>query len=98
MKLAVLTCGTLPIPAVQGGAVENLIDFYLEYNNRENLHVHGSVHPRADQAPGMPGQRSTLTSTLTSITMSSSMSPVSKQGYQGRYTAICTITNTTTIS
>lgn len=28
----------LPIPAVQGGAVENLIDFYLEYNNKEELH------------------------------------------------------------
>ena len=38
MKLAVLTCGMLPIPAVQGGAVENLIDFYLEYNNKKRLH------------------------------------------------------------
>lgn len=38
MKLAVLTCGMLPIPAVQGGAVENLIDFYLEYNNHKKLH------------------------------------------------------------
>ena len=38
MKLAVLTCGILPVPAVQGGAVENLIDFYLEYNDREKLH------------------------------------------------------------
>ena len=38
MKLAVLTCGMLPIPAVQGGAVENLIDFYLDYNNRKKLH------------------------------------------------------------
>lgn len=38
MKLAVLTCGILPIPAVQGGAVENLIDFYLDYNNRKKLH------------------------------------------------------------
>ena len=28
----------LPIPAVQGGAVENLIDYYLEYNNSHNLH------------------------------------------------------------
>jgi len=28
----------LPIPAVQGGAVENLIDFYLEYNNNNKLH------------------------------------------------------------
>jgi len=38
MKIAVLTCGLLPIPAVQGGAVENLIDFYLEYNNLEKLY------------------------------------------------------------
>ena len=38
MKLAILTCGMLPIPAVQGGAVENLIDFYLEYNDRMKLH------------------------------------------------------------
>lgn len=38
MKIAILTCGMLPIPAVQGGAVENLIDFYLEYNNRMKLH------------------------------------------------------------
>jgi glycosyltransferase involved in cell wall biosynthesis len=38
MKIAILTCGMLPVPAVQGGAVENLIDFYLEYNNRKKLH------------------------------------------------------------
>lgn len=38
MKIAILTCGILPIPAVQGGAVENLIDFYLEYNNKKKLH------------------------------------------------------------
>lgn len=38
MRLAVLTCGMLPIPAVQGGAVENLIDFYLEYNDVHKLH------------------------------------------------------------
>ena len=38
MRLAVLTCGMLPIPAVQGGAVENLIDFYLEYNDRKKIH------------------------------------------------------------
>lgn len=38
MKIAILTCGMLPIPAVQGGAVENLIDFYLEYNNQKKLH------------------------------------------------------------
>jgi glycosyltransferase involved in cell wall biosynthesis len=38
MKIAILTCGILPIPAVQGGAVENLIDFYLEYNNQKKIH------------------------------------------------------------
>lgn len=38
MKIAILTCGMLPIPAVQGGAVENLIDFYLEYNDTHKLH------------------------------------------------------------
>ena len=44
----------LPIPAVQGGAVENKIDFLLEYNNRMKLHditvyspwnKEASVHP-----------------------------------------------------
>lgn len=38
MKIAILTSGILPVPAVQGGAVENLIDFYLDYNNRFKLH------------------------------------------------------------
>ena len=38
MKLAILTCGILPIPAVQGGAVENLIDFYLEHNELNKIH------------------------------------------------------------
>lgn len=38
MKIAILTSGILPVPAVQGGAVENLIDYYLEYNDRHRLH------------------------------------------------------------
>lgn len=38
MKIAILNSGILPIPAVLGGAVENLTDFYLEYNNRVKLH------------------------------------------------------------
>lgn len=38
MKIAILTSGILPVPAVQGGAVENLIDYYLEYNNLHRLH------------------------------------------------------------
>lgn len=38
MKIAILTSGILPVPAVQGGAVENLIDFYLKYNKQHHLH------------------------------------------------------------
>ena len=38
MKIAILTSGILPIPAVKGGAVENLIDFYLEFNEQHRLH------------------------------------------------------------
>ena len=48
MKIAVITSGILPVPAVQGGAVENLIDFYLEYNDIHKLHditVYSVYHP-----------------------------------------------------
>lgn len=38
MKMAILTSGIMPIPAVQGGAVETLVDFYLGYNERRRLH------------------------------------------------------------
>lgn len=38
MRVAILTSGILPVPAVRGGAVENLIDMYLEYNDREKCH------------------------------------------------------------
>lgn len=49
MKIAVLTSGILPVPAVLGGAVENLIDFYLEYNEIHQLHditVYSVSHPK----------------------------------------------------
>lgn len=48
MRIAILTSGILPVPAVQGGAVENLIDFYLDYNNQHQLHditVYSVWHP-----------------------------------------------------
>lgn len=38
MRIAILTSGILPVPATRGGAVENLIDFYLEYNDQHHLH------------------------------------------------------------
>ena len=54
MKIAILTAGTLPVPAVRGGAVENLIDFYLDYNDRHKLHditVYSISHPKINQHP-----------------------------------------------
>ena len=48
MKIAILTSGIMPVPAVQGGAVENLIDFYLGYNDQCHLHditIYSIWHP-----------------------------------------------------
>lgn len=48
MKIAVLTSGVLPVPAVQGGAVETLVELYLDYNERHRLHditVYSIWHP-----------------------------------------------------
>ena len=56
MKIAVLTCGMLPIPAVQGGAVENLIDFYLAYNDVHRLHditVYSPWDPKVVNHPAL---------------------------------------------
>lgn len=50
MKIAILTSGFLPLPAVQGGAVENLMDMYLAYNNEHGLHnitIYSASHPAA---------------------------------------------------
>lgn len=56
MKIAILTSGILPVPAVQGGAVENLIDFYLDYNDRHRLHditVYSVWHPAVTSHPAL---------------------------------------------
>ena len=56
MKIAILTSGILPIPAVQGGAVENLIDFYLAYNNQHKLHditVYSVAHQKTQNHPAL---------------------------------------------
>ena len=56
MKIAILTSGILPVPAVQGGAVENLIDFYLAYNNQHKLHditVYSVRHPKTKHHPAL---------------------------------------------
>ena len=56
MKIAILTSGILPVPAVQGGAVENLVDFYLEYNDQHRLHditVYSVWHPDVKDHPAL---------------------------------------------
>ena len=54
MKIAILTCGLLPIPAVQGGAVENLIDFYLAYNDQLRQHDITIYSPKNAKTCGHP--------------------------------------------
>lgn len=59
MKLAILTCGMLPIPAVQGGAVENLIDFYLEFNDLHRLNditVYSPWDAKVEKHPALSSQ------------------------------------------
>lgn len=54
MKIAILTSGILPVPAVQGGAVEMLIDHYLDYNERHRLHditVYSVRHHGVESCP-----------------------------------------------
>jgi len=56
MKIAILTSGILPVPAVRGGAVENLIDFYLAYNDQHQLHditVFSVYHPNVRKSPNI---------------------------------------------
>lgn len=37
MKLAIITPGSLPLPAIRGGAVESLVDTLIEYNENKNI-------------------------------------------------------------
>lgn len=56
MKIAILTSGILPVPAVQGGAVENFLDFFLEYNHLHKLHditVYSVLHPDCLRHPAI---------------------------------------------
>jgi glycosyltransferase involved in cell wall biosynthesis len=56
MKIAILTSGILPVPAVQGGAVENFLDFFLEYNDKHSLHditVYSVWHPDVEKHPAL---------------------------------------------
>lgn len=37
MKVAIITPGSLPLPAIKGGAVESLIDTLIKYNEEKNI-------------------------------------------------------------
>lgn len=59
MRIAILTSGILPVPAVQGGAVENLIDFCLAYNNCHHLHditIYSIYHPEVAHHSALQSQ------------------------------------------
>ena len=59
MKIAILTSGILPVPAVQGGAVENFLDFFLEYNHSHKLHditVYSVWHPAVEHHPALQSE------------------------------------------
>lgn len=59
MRIAILTSGILPVPAVQGGAVENLTDFYLEYNDHHRLHditIYSIWHPDVKKHPALKSE------------------------------------------
>ena len=49
MKIAILTSGILPVPAVRGGAVENHIDFYLKRTLLDKGDARELAHIAADR-------------------------------------------------
>ena len=56
MNIAIINIGILPVPAVQGGAVENLTDFYLAYNDKHKLHnitVYSVGGPKVSTHPAL---------------------------------------------
>lgn len=51
MRIAILTSGILPVPAVQGGAVETRVGHLLDYNDQHRLHditVYSVYHPAVE--------------------------------------------------
>ena len=60
MKIAILTSGILPVPAVRGGAVENHIDFYLKYNDEHKFHDITVYSVRDGNTTGHPALLSSI--------------------------------------
>jgi len=49
MNVAIVTSGILPLPPVKGGAVENLVKFYLDYNETQNTDINFTVYSVYDK-------------------------------------------------
>ncbi|MBP1593912.1 MAG: ytcC [Bacteroidetes bacterium] len=49
MNVAIVTSGILPVPPVKGGAVENLVKFYLDYNEVQNVDIQFTVYSVYDK-------------------------------------------------
>ena len=80
MKIAILTCGMLPLPAVMGGAVENKIDFILEYNDKMKLHDITVYSPWNQEAVNHPATASEVNHYVY-INVSSFMSKIARRLY-----------------
>lgn len=52
MKIAIVTSGILPVPPVKGGAVENLVKFYLDYNETQAEDIQITVYSVSDSTIG----------------------------------------------
>ncbi len=50
MNIAIITSGILPVPPVKGGAVENLVKFYLDYNEIQDTNIQFTVYSVNDKA------------------------------------------------
>ena len=56
MKIAIITTGIFPVPAVKGGAVESLVDSLLAYNEHHKLHditVFSVADPLVEHHPAL---------------------------------------------
>jgi len=50
MNVAIVTSGIFPVPPVRGGAVENLVNFYLDYNEKQDIDIQFTVYSVNDKS------------------------------------------------
>ncbi len=88
MKIAILTSGIMPVPAVQGGAVENLVDFYLEYNDRHQIHditIYSAWAPNVKRHPALKSNVNHYKYIKTNSLFASIWKKLFRKKYEGGY-------------